>query len=85
MLEYRVSGDFIKHAFKGSPTGFYEIRIEAADGLFFGRRRDDNARVGVVHGSVEPVKVAVPAGDGKGWGFIGLGGCLLFILVSLET
>ena len=79
-----MSGDFVEHAFKGSATRFYKIGVEATDGLFFRRRWDDDSRVGVVHGGVEPVEVAVSAGDSEDWGFVGLGGCLLFTLVSLE-
>ena len=67
VLEDGMGGGFIEHTLEGCAAGFDEIGVEAADGLFLGRWRDDDSRVATMEGLVQPKEVAVAAGDGELW------------------
>jgi hypothetical protein len=58
------------------PSGLDKICIESTDGLFFWRRRNNDAWVVLVKLVVKPEEVAEAARDREFWGTVGFGGGL---------
>lgn len=71
-----MSGNLVEHALESLAAGLDEFGVEATDCLLFGWRWDDNARIVVMEGGVEPEEVTVTAGDGELGLFVGLRGGL---------